>query len=52
MHEEVWTLKQVNTKLKELIGKAFDAVWERSQKEHLALRDAAFVIALERVRGK
>ena len=52
MHEEVWTLKQVDTKLKELIGKAFDAVWERSQKEHLTLRDAAFIIALERVRGK
>lgn len=44
-----WTKATVNTKLKTKMDKAAGAVWEASQKHHLDLRTAAFVVALTRI---
>jgi len=46
-----WTQKQCNTELNELMGTAFEAVWEEAQEEGDAphLRQAAYRVALKRL---
>ncbi|MDA0208135.1 MAG: Glu/Leu/Phe/Val dehydrogenase [bacterium] len=49
MKEERWSAKDVDEKLQDLMQKAADAVYERSEKYGVDLRKAAFVLALERL---
>jgi glutamate dehydrogenase/leucine dehydrogenase len=46
---ESWTEDKVNKKLEELLQKATKAMIERSAKENISLRQAAFELALERL---
>ena len=51
MHDEKWTEETVNTKLDQMISKSFGQVWSRAQNDHISLKDAAFVVALEKLKG-
>ncbi|PSC72533.1 glutamate dehydrogenase [Micractinium conductrix] len=44
-----WTEEEVNAKLDRVMTDAFRGIWELAAAEQLALRTAAFVIALQRV---
>ena len=50
--DEHWTEEDVNSKLKEIIEKAFDEVWETSEKYDVILRTASFIKAIERIESK
>lgn len=52
MHEEKWNKGKVNTQLKEKMEKAFDNLWEISQKKKVTLRLAAYILALQRLTKK
>ena len=47
--EEVWTQEEVKEKLQEKMSSAFAAVWEKKQVLECDLRQAAFVVALQRI---
>ncbi|MBL7159531.1 Glu/Leu/Phe/Val dehydrogenase [Candidatus Microgenomates bacterium] len=47
--EERWSKEEVNQKLKEKITKAFNDIWNESQKRKITLRDAAYVLAIKRI---
>lgn len=49
MKKERWSAEDVDGKLQNLMKKAAEAVYERSQKYSVDLRKAAFVLALERL---
>jgi len=49
---EHWTKDEVNRKLKKKMEQAAEAIWDTSQKLHIDLRTAAFVVALKRILGK
>jgi hypothetical protein len=44
-----WTLDEVNTRLEAKMAESFQSLWDKSQKEQIPLRTAAFALALERV---
>jgi glutamate dehydrogenase (NAD(P)+) len=44
-----WTEDEVNKKLNEMLTRTFHEVFDLSQKEHISLRLAALMIAVERV---
>lgn len=52
LNSEKWTLDQVNQKLEEHMKKATEVVIERSNKEMITLKDAAFLVAVERLINK
>jgi glutamate dehydrogenase/leucine dehydrogenase len=49
MQNEHWTLEQVNTKLEKYMKDATEAVLDCSEKQMLDMKDAAFLIAVERL---
>ncbi len=44
-----WTEEDVNTKLKNIMDPAFDAVWDISKENNVSLRTGAYLIAIKRV---
>jgi glutamate dehydrogenase (NAD(P)+) len=44
-----WAEDEVNERLRRIMGKAFEAVWERTQIAQVSLRDAALDVAVSRV---
>ncbi len=44
-----WTLEEVNTKLMTKMDKNFEDLWTLSKEKNITLREAAYVIALERI---
>lgn len=49
LHNQHWTEKQVNTKLKEYMEKAFAKVWKSHINYKVDLRTAAYLVALSRI---
>lgn len=50
MHNERWTEEEVNTKLSEMMEKAFNSVWQKAAGSSiLDLKRAAFKLAIERI---
>jgi len=52
MHHEKWTKEKVFTKLEQKMKKAVDAVYESAEKHKVDLREAAYIVALERLQEK
>lgn len=44
-----WSEKEVNDKLKVMMDRAFEAIWDRSQKANIPLKQAAFEVAIGRI---
>lgn len=44
-----WSEEEVNKKLKEMIERAFEAIWNKSIEKKMPLKQAAFEVALERI---
>ena len=44
-----WTLEDVNTKLKNIMDPAFEAVWDIAKEKNTTLRTGAYLISLKRV---
>jgi glutamate dehydrogenase (NAD(P)+) len=44
-----WTEEEVNSKLKGIMDRAFDDVWELAQKEKVNMRMASYIVAVRRV---
>ena len=44
-----WAEDEVNVRLRRIMGRAFDAMWERAETADVTLRDAALDIAVSRV---
>ena len=44
-----WTEKEVNSKMKGIMDRAFDGVWELAQKEKVNMRMASYIVAIRRV---
>ncbi|MBI2430806.1 MAG: Glu/Leu/Phe/Val dehydrogenase [Candidatus Levybacteria bacterium] len=49
MHNQDWTEDKVNKKLKTYMKKAVDDVFMAKSKRQVSLRDAAYIVALERI---
>ena len=49
LQEYFWSEKDVNAKLKELMDRAFDAVYQVHQERKIDMRRAAYVVAVSRV---
>jgi glutamate dehydrogenase (NAD(P)+) len=49
LQEYFWSEKEVNAKLKELMDRAFDAVFQVHQERKIDMRRAAYVVAVSRV---
>jgi len=49
INNEKWTKEDVNKKLKDIMTKAFNEVWEISEKYKISLRMSAFISALKRL---
>ena len=44
-----WSEEEVLNKLKPIMVKAFQDVWRFAQEKKIALRDAAFILAVDRI---
>lgn len=44
-----WSAEEVDGRLRDILTKAFDAIWEKQKVMNISLREAAYVIAVERV---
>ncbi|MFN4212766.1 MAG: Glu/Leu/Phe/Val family dehydrogenase [Microgenomates group bacterium] len=44
-----WSEKEVNDKLKVMMGKAFEVIWKKSVDKKIPLKQAAFEVAIERI---
>ena len=44
-----WSEKEVNDKLKVMMERAFEAIWEKSVEKKMPLKQAAFEVAIERI---
>ena len=44
-----WTEQEVNSKLKGIMDRAFEAVWDLAQKENVTMRMASYMLAVRRV---
>lgn len=49
IHKEQWSLEQVNEKLKEKMEKAYVETKEKSDELGVSLREAAYLVAIERI---
>lgn len=49
IHNEKWSKEEVFSKLKEKMEKAADEVFDTSNKHKVSLREAAYIVALERI---
>jgi len=49
LDKQSWAEKQVLDRLEEIMTRAFDAVWELSQKEKIDMKLAAYMIAVDRI---
>ncbi len=49
MRGEDWDTEKVNKELEEMMIKAFETIWNRSQKEKISLKQSAFETALKRI---
>jgi glutamate dehydrogenase len=49
MHQESWSLEEVNEKLKEKMVAAFEVVWKIKEEKQVNMRVAAYVVALQRL---
>jgi len=49
IHSQKWPLRKVDQKLKTMMIKAFENVWNLSQKKKVGLRFAAYVLAIRRI---
>jgi len=47
-----WSEEEVFKCLKPIMADSFNAIWETKEKYHIDLRTAAFVRAIERIKGK
>jgi glutamate dehydrogenase/leucine dehydrogenase len=52
MHNEKWTTEEVLKKLDKLMSKAFTDVYSVQQKYKTTFRNAAYILALERIQEK
>ena len=50
MHNEKWTEAKVNERLDHIISDSFGKVWIRAQKDNISIKNAAFTIALEKLK--
>jgi glutamate dehydrogenase (NADP+) len=48
-NDEKWELDKINQELKEIMNKAFNEVWDISEKHQTSLRMSAFISALQRL---
>lgn len=46
---ESWTEEKVFTELREIMARSFQAMWELSQEKHIHLRDAAYLLGVQRI---
>ncbi len=46
---ETWTEAKVNKELGIIIGKAFNAIWQKARLRNIPLKQAAFEVAIERI---
>lgn len=44
-----WGEEEVNNKLKEIMNRAFEAIWKKSKEKNIPLKQAAFEVAIERI---
>lgn len=44
-----WSEEEVNSKLKVMMERAFEAIWEKSVSRKIPLKEAAFEVAIERI---
>ena len=49
MHNEQWTKEEVFANLKDKMEKASTVVFNIANKENVSLRDAAYIVALQRI---
>jgi glutamate dehydrogenase/leucine dehydrogenase len=49
LREEKWNEQEVNSKLKEKMISAFESVWKIGEEKRVALRKAAYILAVDRV---
>jgi glutamate dehydrogenase/leucine dehydrogenase len=49
MNNERWSEKKVNERLKKIMEKAFDRIWDTAEKKNLPLKQAAFEVAIEKI---
>lgn len=47
--DQHWTEEQVNTQLKDIMEKAFEEIWRRSQEKKISVKQSAFQVAIERI---
>lgn len=52
INDESWSLEEVNTKLKEIMYKSFDEIYDIANAKDIDFRMAAFVSALKRIEAK
>lgn len=52
MNQEIWTLEEINTKLKKIMYDAFDQIYKISNEKDINFRMASFVLALKRIETK
>jgi glutamate dehydrogenase (NAD(P)+) len=50
-HGYFWSIDRVNRRLDRMMREAFDKVYDAGQKHDIALRIAAYIIAIEKVAG-
>ncbi|MCS6956568.1 MAG: Glu/Leu/Phe/Val dehydrogenase [Patescibacteria group bacterium] len=44
-----WSEDEVNKKLKEMMRRAFEAIWQKSKEKNISLKQSAFETAIERI---
>jgi len=49
LYNYYWTEEETNTKLKQIMKEAFDAVYEKYENNDVIMRTAAYMVALERL---
>ena len=49
LYNYYWTEEETNTKLKQIMKEAFDAVYEKYEENDVMMRTAAYMVALERL---
>jgi len=52
MKNQTWTEAKVNARLKKMMEQAFESIWDKSKRRKIALKQAAFELAIERIAGK
>jgi glutamate dehydrogenase/leucine dehydrogenase len=52
VQNQTWTKEEVFEKLQKKMTTAVDAIYDKAKKLHISLRDAAYVVALERIEKK